>query len=321
MTFKSIASAHYVHVPSPPGCTDVMTTAAVSSATSSTNTSLVSANTPPSLTNPPVSSHQTLPTMSSTMLNRAESPDTPCSTGLEDRIAKLKEDFEELVDLIEESFIKNGVLLTNIQRSIKHIPVSLKRDLGDYFYNKTEQILGAKSMKSLFVFLSFYWDYLNTGLLEFLVKKFGLDIDKQLLGTYLTKLEQFRHSVKLGEYVQSEHSFVDVSACRYQEIINIMGQGWEEKTLQDAENFKNELAKRCLIQPFLTRIHANLSSIALVFYLPPLFEVKIEELELFFKAMNVVKVHLDSVCFFDWSSGDKKVISYKNWDIFVVEQA
>ena len=192
---------------------------------SSDSTSVVSANTPP---------------MSSTMVNKADSPDTPCSTGLEDRIAKRSKDFDDLVNSIEDSFITNGVSLVDLKKSIKNIPVSLKRDLGDYFRDKTEQILNARSIKSLFVFLSYHWDYLNPGLLKCIVidKRFGSDVDKQLMTAYLKKLEQFRCCVKLGEYVKHEHSFVDVSACHYQEIITTMGPGWEEKNLQDAESFK-----------------------------------------------------------------------------------
>ena len=60
-------------------------------------------------------------------------------------------DFEDLVDSIEQSFKKN-VSLDTLQNSIKHIPVSLKRDLGDYFCDKTELILSARSIESLFVF-------------------------------------------------------------------------------------------------------------------------------------------------------------------------
>ena len=246
--------------------------------------------------------------MSSTALNRAKSPDTPCSTGLEDRIARQAKEFDYLVNSIEDSFLENHVSLIDIKKSIKNIPISLKRDLGSYFRNEIPDILKAESLESIFVFLSYYWDYLNPGLLEYIVLTFGSDTDKQLLDTYLKKLEQFRQSVKLGEYVQSNRSFVDVSACRYQEIITIMGQGWEEKTLQDAENFKTELAKRCLIQPFLTRIHANRSSIALIFYLPLSFEIIMEELEVFFKVMNVVKAHLDNACFFDWTCVDMQVM-------------
>ena len=234
------------------------------------------------------------------MLNRAESPDTPCSTGLEDRIARLEKDFEELVDLIEESFIDNRVSLIKVQKSIKHIPISLKMDLGEYFQDK---VISIQSMEGLFFFLSKFWDYLNPGLLEFLVGRFGSKSDIQLLSVYLKKLELFRSSVKLGDFVQSRPSFKDINTCRYKKITMVMGQSWKGKTLQDAENFKNELAEECSIQPFLTRIHANRSSIALVFYLPLWFEVKMEELAMgsFFKIRNVSEVNLDGVCFFDWT--------------------
>ena len=232
------------------------------------------------------------------MLNRAESPDTPCSTGLEDRIARLEKDFEELVDLMEESFIENRVSLIKVQKSLKHIPISLKMDLDGYFQ---KEIFNIQSMEGLFFFLSKFWDYLNPGLLEFLVGRFGSNSDIQLLTVYLKKLEQFRSSVRLGDFVLSRPSFKDITTCCYKQITTVMGQNWKEKTLQDAENLKNELAEKCSIQPFLTRFHATRSSIALVFDLPPWFEVKIEELGSFFKTRNVSKVYLNDICFFDWT--------------------
>ena len=142
---------------------------------SSTSTSLVSANTPP---------------RSSTMVNKADSPDTPYSTGLEDRIVKQLNNFGDLVNSIEDSFITNGVSLKDLKKSIKNIPISLKRDLGYYFCDQTEHILNARSIQSLFVFLSHHWDYLNPGLLQCIVidKEFGSDSDKQLMTAYMKKL-------------------------------------------------------------------------------------------------------------------------------------
>ena len=204
-------------------------------------------------------------------------------------------DFEELVDSVEESFVEK-VPLEKVQNSLKHIPVSLKRDLGEYFRNES---LETKSIKQLFLILSHYWDYLNPGLLEFLVKRFGSSNDKALLHTYLEKLQQFRSNVKLGEYVKSRRR--NISTKVNKEITTIMGPGWEDKTLQDAENFKNELADKCHIQQMLGRIHATHSSVALIFYVPHWFEVKKEKLEPFFRKQNVRKVYLDDVCFIDWT--------------------
>ena len=134
------------------------------------------------------------------------------------------------------------------------------------------------------------------------MERFGSSDDNALLKTYLEKIEQFRTKVKLGEYVKIRKGSINTSTGKiYQEIVTVMGPGWEDKTLQDAEDFKNKLAEKSLIQPFLTRIHATRHSIALIFYVPRWFEVKKEELEPFFKKQNVRKVYLDDVCFIDWN--------------------
>ena len=218
--------------------------------------------------------------------------------GLEDKIARMEQDFEELVDSVEESFVKN-VLLEKVQNSLKHIPVSLKRDLGKYF---RKEFLETESIKELLLTLSCYWDYLNPGLLEFLVRKFGSEYNIALLATYLEKLEQFRLEVKLGEYVKSRQRNININDGKiYKEITTIMGHDWENKTLQDVEYYKNELADLCHIQRLFGRINIPRSSIALIFYIPCWFEVEKEKLEPFFRKHNVRKVYLDEVSFIDWT--------------------
>ena len=236
--------------------------------------------------------------MSPTTPSNTDSPTTPAGmpTGglLADKIVRMEQEFEHLVDATEESFIENHVPLTKIQRSIKHIPVSLKRDLGDYFQDKVLKILKMESIEEVFIFLSYYWDYLNPGLLEFLVGRFGADTDVELLRKYLEKLEQFQAEVKLVEYVQVKQ--VEVSTSRYQKITAIMGPGWEQKTLQDAVRYKNELAKELNIQPFLARIHVSASSIAITVCLPPWIEIETTELESFFTPADVIKVYVNEMC-------------------------
>ena len=247
---------------------------------------------------------------------------TPCiksskapGARLEDKIAKMKRDFEELVDCVEKYFVEN-VHLEKVQNSIKHIDVSLKRDLGKYFRKES---LEAESIKELFVTMSCYWDYLNPSLFEFLVNRFGSENDIAMLNTYLEKLKQFRSEVKLGEYVKSKQNDDNISESKiYKEITAIMGPGWEEKTLQDAENYKNELADKCHIQRLLGRINVTRSSIALVFYVPRWFEVKKEELEPFFRKQNVRKVYLDDICFIDWVGISLRTLFYCMQVLFCV---
>lgn len=221
------------------------------------------------------------------------------SCGLQDQIAELERSFEYLVDEIEESFIQNGVCVHKIQRSVKHIPISLKLQLGEYFMEQSSKILRTKSIEELFILLSFMWDYLNPGLLEYLVGRFGSENDIVLLRAYLEKLGTFRASVKLGDYVHARHN--ENSAYNhfcYKKIVAIMGHGWESRTLQDAEDFKVEFAKECHFQQFLPRIHAEVSSIALIFCMPHWIEIDSSNIKALFKKNNVVKFY--TVCVMNW---------------------
>ena len=56
------------------------------------------------------------------------------------------------MDSVEESFVDN-VPLKNVQNSLKHIPASLKADLGKFFRKES---LEAESIKELFITLSCY---------------------------------------------------------------------------------------------------------------------------------------------------------------------
>lgn len=211
------------------------------------------------------------------------------------------------MDSIEDSFVENHVPLQRIQKSIKHIPVSLKFQLGEYFRDQTSKILNTKSIQELFVLLSDFWDYLNPGILEFLVKKFApRDTDIKLLQAYLKELKQFRLSVKVGDYVcvrseDSDINHTEINQFFYKKAITIMGHDWEERTLQDLEEFKVKLFLEFHFQPFLARVDVRRSSIAIIIYFPCWIELNTRILETFFRQQNVIKVYLEDDCLFDWT--------------------
>lgn len=205
-------------------------------------------------------------------------------------------DLEKEISRLEKEFKD---LLEKIQKSVKHIPVS---ELSNYFLELSTT--KAESIPELFNLLSDYWDYLNPGLLEFLVRKFGSDDDIELLQVYLEELERFQASVKVGDYVRARPT--ENSAFCYQKIITIMDPKWETKTLKEVERFKKELAKEHRIQPFLARINLKLSSIAIVFCLPHWIKVEMDELEPLFARKKVIQVFWGDLCHIDWT---KQVIT------------
>ena len=190
------------------------------------------------------------------------------------------------MDTVEESFIENNVPYERIQKLIKHTPITLK-NVNNYFDQLTSKIFKAESVKMLFVLLSNFWDYLNPGLFEFIVGRFGSEVDIQILNQYLGTLQIFRKNVALRDFVKFALPHSSASSVykdfNYKEIVSFMGEVWEQKTLQDAEELKHELCSDYkLLQMFLLRFKVASSSIAIIFYFPDQVEINMEELEPFF---------------------------------------
>ena len=255
-------------------------------------------NTPPPATptSPPVTS-TSLQTMSTSQ------PLQSLKSGeLEANIDQLQESFNDLVDSVESSFITTGVLLEKIQKSIKSIPVTLKLQLGECFKREAARFLKAESIEQIFFELSYFWDYLNPGLLRFLVNKFGSSDDKCSMKTYLQELSTFCQNVKIGDFIKASHAETNINNFIYTKMTMIMDQEWENKTLQDAKQFKIEVCNEChLPQSFTTRMCVQRSSVAIVFYLPCQIEICLEDLKPLLQRNKVAKVYVENVCVLDWT--------------------
>ena len=252
-------------------------------------------NTPPPAT-------PTSPPVTSTSL-QATSTSQPLKSGeLEANIDQLQESFDDLVDSVESSFIKTGVSLEKIQKSIKSIPITLKLQLGEYFKRDTVRFLKAESIEQIFIELSYFWNYFEPGLLRFLVNKFGSSDDICLMNTYQQELSIFCQNVKIGDFIKASHPETNINNFIYTKMTMIMDQEWENKTLQEAKQFLTELCNEShLPQSFTTRMRVQRSSVAIVFYLPCPTEICLEDLKPLLQRKKVAKVYVENICVLDWT--------------------
>ena len=199
------------------------------------------------------------------------------------------------MDLIENSFVSRGVSLRRMKFSIKHMPLSLSQDLGSYFRDISSSLLRANSIEHLFVLLGPMWNYLNPGLVEFFVGRFGSQDDIAELEKYLEKLDIFRSSVKLGDYVCARHkknNILEFVQCK--SVTTIMSSDWKDRTLLDAERYRIGFGQENHFQQFLPRMDVAPSSIALIVSLPCWVEINLDELAGFFSRNDVKKVFVNS---------------------------
>ena len=231
-----------------------------------------------------------------------QSPYTLESGELEANIEKLEKRFNDLVETVESSFIKIGVPLIKIQKSIKSIPVTLKLQLGECFKREAARFLKTESIEQLFIELSYFWDYLSPGLLHFLVKRFGSSDDKCSMKTYLQELSAFRRCVKIGDFIKASHAETNIHNFIYTRIVMVMDPMWENKTLEDAQQLKIEVCNEChLPQSFTTRMCVQRSSVAIVFYIPCQIEICLEDLKPLLHRNKVAKVYVENICVIDWT--------------------
>ena len=251
----------------------------------------------PSVATPPS------PALSSMSVSPPSQPLSRVESGeLEADISRMNRSFNSLVESVENSFLTNKVPLLKIQKSIKSIPLGLKLQLGECFKRAAAQFLKTESIEQLFIELSYFWDYLNPGLLRFLVKEFGSQDDKQSMTMYLQELKTFRITVKIGEFIEVNQADTNLHSFIYTKIVMVMDQGWENKTLEEVEQFKIEICMQCrLPQSFSTLIHVQRSSIAFVFHFPSQININMEELKPLLQRKRVIMVYVENVCIADWT--------------------
>ena len=214
----------------------------------------------------------------------------------------MERSFENLVQSVEDSL--HGCPLGEIKRSLKFIPLDLKWDLGDCFRDRALNFLVAVNITSEQFFLecSYFWDFLNPGLLCFLVKRHGSPENVKSMEAYLQELRTFRQGVTVGEFVKVSRADIKAKGFHYKKIIMKMDPEWEYKTLEDAEEFKVEFCNANRFpQSITTRMDAVNSCVAIVFYVPIQVEISLEKLKPLLKRKKVVKVYLDNVCIVDWT--------------------
>ena len=236
-----------------------------------------------------------------------ESSLPPPSSQTAEYISKMEKSFDNLLEMTEESFLKHKVSVIDIKKSIKRIPLTLKTLLGDCFRNRASSFLKSEGIEELFFQFSYHWDYLNPGLLCFLINEFGSPAMnlKTSMEEYSRELNCFRKRVKVCDFI---------AACRteerehivsfYSKIVMVMDPDvWKDCSLHDVEQYRIELCNKCYFpQSIFTKVHVQHSSIAIVFYIPRKSELNIQKLKRLFKRRNVVKVLVENICVIDWTN-------------------
>ena len=194
-----------------------------------------------------------------TAVEPGKQPEAPSTTveGANITTESLERNIEKEIQELEDEFssvvMKAALDLEKIELSLvklhitTQLPVSIKHQHIKFLQENLSAISNAKSVQEIFSILALYWDFLNCGLLNEIVRRLGNHETKQLMDQYMEKLREFRVKTKLGDFIGK---WARCCPPHFSEFITELQGEWSEHTLEDLENLRIELARKICVEGY-----------------------------------------------------------------------
>ena len=206
---------------------------------------------PPSI--PPTDQPEQTPTTQSENIPVGDSPSALQTGPAEEmgvrkvqlEVAALVAMYDELVAKTVETFSErqedSPIFFRKLRTTVAVLPTSMKYQHKYFLEQHSSQIARATTVEEIFSILNRYCNFLNCGLLAYIISKFGdVELRKQLTN-YTVALQTFRSRTKITDFVKTfTGKQIIVPECVSLKMK--LGSEWEHCTLQDAEEYRKSMA-------------------------------------------------------------------------------
>ena len=209
---------------------------------------------------------------------------------LKENDENLEKKFENVVEIVQASFLENEVNISKVVSSLKFIKCHEEKQMVKHQFR---DLLQDQSLDNLFFTFSDIWDYIHPGLLEFIVERFGTTSDKDIVQEYKEDLKKYRRRVKLGEFVKIICEKPNPPLFNKELSIHV-GEDWRRKTLQDLEDVRLQFADKTKCERFLFRALPRQSHFTIAFRMPSWIQLNLVELYPVLSTIGATKVYLNN---------------------------
>lgn len=167
------------------------------------------------------------------------------------KTSQLEDHFEQLAVQISATVGKKKIAVHDFKARLLDPSTENKQQQDEFL---TDLLLQSDSVsrEGILSKIKIYWSFLNISLLERLIHTFGNMALKFHLSNYKMKLKEFRNTTPLCSF---EQCFKHVEACPGEGFIEVkFDKKWEECTLGDLEYWKESIAQKFLLPPYVMRI-------------------------------------------------------------------
>ena len=135
--------------------------------------------------------------------------------------------------------------------SVSPYSVSLRPQHRSFIEEKLTNITPPETFAKIWSILNLYWDFLNYGLLEHVIKQCGSEYLKQQMQEYVRQLSAFKKTTRLCDFIESWPCRDDgPPEDQLKKVVVKMRHEWSQCTLQDMESFKKALVHKFFLPEF-----------------------------------------------------------------------
>ena len=117
------------------------------------------------------------------------------------QVKQLEDRFMKLTDCTYDILVEKGVDVDRLHAWLISLDVSRKHEHQEFISNHLMNIDQGTTLNNLWARLGSCWNFLNFGLLEHIINKFGNEDLKQKMKSYKHDLQSFRKSTRLYDFI------------------------------------------------------------------------------------------------------------------------
>ena len=157
------------------------------------------------------------------------------------KIRRFEKRFNELKKAARECLVRRKVTVEQVVDSLTSMPADDLEEHKQFLKENLSDLRNSSDIPELIGKLSLlYWDYLSYQLLEYLIKEFGLEVEREM-EVYKLDLQMFRQKTPLALFCQSQKRRRRKPSEEFQEMVAEFD--WPpEVTLEVVEQFRQEFA-------------------------------------------------------------------------------
>ena len=220
------------------------------------------------------------------------------------RIMNLEKKYKDLVKKAQNEVMKKNPDLMDFCINITLLPSSLKEEqlLQKYLKENLPLLYAAKSIPEIFGLLNLYWDYLNYGLLQYIIETYGDDETEIAMESYSREVEVFQRETTLAMFCEASPKRKRLSTTHRKELTELIithGQLTANSPLTFVQEFRRDLASEMTLREIAVVVSGvKLESVKTVWMIPAVGAIRMKnDMEGgkidFFKRHRILELQMD----------------------------